>query len=125
MTTAQSFHEASPFATPIRKMGLSIRGTWLEPVLAEFEQEVERAGIRRVKPRFYLSNEWGVSDSLAIGIPFYLARPDLMALQAERVGHVEGGTRIEILRYLRHEMGHVVCYAYRLYDDEEWVRIFG
>jgi hypothetical protein len=106
-------------------MGLSIQGTWLEPVLAEFESELDRAGIRRVKPRFYLSNEWGVSDSLAIGIPFYLARPDLMAMQVQRVGHVEGGTRPEILRYLRHEMGHVVCYAYRLYDDEEWVKHFG
>ena len=33
--------------------------------------------------------------------------------------------RADILRYLRHEMGHVVNYAYRLYDDEEWVKQFG
>jgi hypothetical protein len=32
---------------------------------------------------------------------------------------------VDILRYLRHEMGHVVNYAYRLYEDEEWVRHFG
>ena len=31
----------------------------------------------------------------------------------------------DILRYLRHEMGHVVNYAYRLYDEEEWVKTFG
>ncbi len=110
---------------PLRDMGLSIAGTWLEPVIAEFEREIERAGIRRLKPRFYLSNEWGVSESLAIGIPFYLARPDLMAVQAERVGHVEGATRAEVLRYLRHEFGHVVCYAYRLDNEEEWVKQFG
>ncbi len=126
MSDSKSFHEASPFATtPIRNLGLTITGTWLEGVVAEFEQEVLQAGIRRLKPRFYLSNEWGVSDSLAIGIPFYLARPDLMALHAERIGHVEGSSRLEILRYLRHELGHVLCYAYGLHDDEEWVKHFG
>ena len=30
-----------------------------------------------------------------------------------------------MLRYLRHEMGHVVNYAYQLYDREDWVRLFG
>lgn len=125
MATSEPFQEASPFATPIRNLRLTIAGSWLEPVLTEFEQEVQRAGIRRLKPRFYLSNEWGVSDSLAIGVPFYLVRPDLMALHAERVGLIEGGTLVEILRYLRHELGHVICYAYRLYDEEEWVKHFG
>lgn len=31
----------------------------------------------------------------------------------------------DILRYLRHEMGHAVNYAYRLYDDGAWVERFG
>jgi hypothetical protein len=125
MSRADSVHEASPFGAPLRNLGLTLKGTWLEPVIAEFLREIEHRGIRRVTPTFYLSNEWGVSDSLAIGIPFYLARPDLMALQAKHVGHVEGGTRAELLQYLRHEMGHVICYAYRLYDDEEWIGQFG
>ena len=64
-------------------------------------------------------------ETVAIAIPFYLARPDLTALHAERVGHVEGFDRADILRYLRHEMGHVINYAYRLYDEEEWVKQFG
>ena len=64
-------------------------------------------------------------ETVAIAIPFYLARPDLTALHAERTGHVEGFDRADILRYLRHEMGHVVNYAYRLYDQEEWVKQFG
>jgi hypothetical protein len=34
-------------------------------------------------------------------------------------------TRNEVLRYLRHELGHVICYAYRLSDEEEWVKQFG
>ena len=41
------------------------------------------------------------------------------------MGHVEGFDRTDILRYLRHEMGHMLNYAYRLYDQEEWVKQFG
>src|SRR5947208_5285215 len=120
------FHESNLWSTPIRDLGLTIRGTLLEPVLEEFRGELRRIGLTRVRPRFYLSTEWGVPfETVAIAIPFYLARPDLTALHAERVGHVEGFDRADILRYLRHEMGHVVNYAYRLYDAEEWVKQFG
>lgn len=120
------FHESNLWSTPIRDMGLTIEGTRLEPILAEFEAELQGIGLTRVRPRFYLSTEWGVPfETVAVAIPFYLARPDLTALHAERVGHVEGFDRADVLRYLRHEMGHVVNYAYRLYDGEEWVKQFG
>src|SRR4051794_1952721 len=113
-------------AVPIRELGLAIAGSLLEPILAELEAELERAGIRRLRPRFYLSTEWGVPEgTIAIAIPFYLARPELTALHAERVGHVEGVGRGDVLRYLRHEMGHVVNYAYRLYETDEWIELFG
>jgi hypothetical protein len=122
--------ERAPFpeawSTKIRDLGLTIAGTRLEPVLARFLDELAAAGVRRLRPRFYLSTEWGVPfDSIAVAIPFYLARPDLTDLHAERTGHVEGLHTADILRYLRHEMGHVVNYAYRLYDDGAWVERFG
>ncbi len=124
MTTP--FQEKNLGTTPIRDLGLTIEGTRLEPIVREFEAELERAGLARVKPRFYLSTEWGVPfETVAIAIPFYLARADLTAMHVERAGHVEGFDRADILRYLRHEMGHVVNYAYRLFDEEEWVRQFG
>jgi hypothetical protein len=120
------FHESNLWSTPIRDLGLTIEGTRLEPILAEFQDELNQAGVNRVRPRFYLSSEWGVPfETIAIAIPFYLAHPDLTALHAERVGHVEGFDRADILRYLRHEMGHVINYAYRLYDQEEWVKQYG
>jgi hypothetical protein len=123
---AVRFHESNLWSTPIRDLGLTIAGTRLEPILAEFEGELRAIGLTRVRPRFYLSTEWGVPfETVAVAIPFYLARPDLTALHAERVGHVEGFDRADILRYLRHEMGHVVNYAYRLYDEEDWVKQFG
>ena len=126
MSELAPFPEANVWSTPIRDLGLTIAGTALEPVLADFEAELAAAGIRRLRPRFYLSTEWGVPfDTVAIAIPFYLARPELTALHARHTGHVEGLSRGDILRYLRHEMGHVVNYAHRLYDDPAWVERFG
>ncbi|HYN22511.1 MAG TPA: putative zinc-binding metallopeptidase [Thermoanaerobaculia bacterium] len=125
-TQAPAFQEAHLFSGPIRDLGLKIEGTLLEPVIAELDEELARAGIRKVRPRYYLSSEWGVPfGTVAIAIPFYLARRDLTALHAERTSHVEGFGRSDLLRYLRHEMGHVINYAYRLYEDEEWVKLFG
>ena len=62
------------------RRGLRIEGTPLEPVIADFKKELEAAGVRRLTPRFYLTTDWVVhDDTIAIGIPFYLARPDLTA----------------------------------------------
>src|SRR5205807_2005631 len=100
--------------------------TPLEPILAELAEELRRIGLTRVRPVFHLSTDWGVTDgTVALGIPFYLAHPELTRLHAERVGHIEGFSRADILRYLRHEMGHVVNYAYKLYEREDWTRLFG
>src|SRR6476646_11467680 len=126
MATSAPFHEHHLLITPISNLGLTIAGTPLEPWLEEFRHELERVGIHRLKPHFYLSNEWGVPfQTISIGIPFYLARDDLTAVQAERTGHLEGASRSDLLRYLRHEMGHVVNYGYKLYEHEEWIKLFG
>ena len=114
------------FGTVLRDLGLRIEGTPLEPVLAEFDRELERVGLSNLRPHYYLAAEWGVPfPSTSMAIPFYLARPDLTALHASRTGLVEGATRSEMLRYLRHEMGHVVNYAHRLYEREDWAARFG
>jgi hypothetical protein len=116
----------APSSVPIRELGLTIKGSPLEPILAGFADELKQAGVRNVKPVFYLSTEWGVPfGTVAIAIPFYLVSPELTKLHAERVGHIEGVGRTDILRYLRHEMGHVVNYAYRLYERRGWKQRFG
>jgi Putative zinc-binding metallo-peptidase len=126
MVDKDPFHESNWSTVPIRDLGLTVEGTPLEPILAEFVAELERSGIDRIRPRFYLSTEWGVpSGSTAIAIPFYLARPELQEMHEKKAGVVEGLNRVDILRYLRHEMGHVVNYAYRLFEREEWVLQFG
>ena len=105
---------------------LQIQGGPLEGIIARFEAELAAAGIRRLRPRYYLRDEWGVPDgTVAIAIPFYLADVRLRSIQARRGVLVEGVDDDDVLRYLRHEMGHVVNYAYRLHETEEWTRTFG
>lgn len=120
------FETRSLTATPIRDLGLTIAGTQLEPIVVRFLAEIDGAGLSRIRPRIYLSTEWGVpADTIALGIPFYLASPELIDLHRAKGGLVEGTDAEDILRYLRHEMGHVVTHAYKLYDDPEWVGMFG
>ncbi len=118
-------HERPLLQTPIRDLGLKIEGTPLEPVVAEFLAEIDALGLRP-RPQLYLSTEWGVPfGTISLAIPFYLARPELTSVHAERAGYLEGYGRLALLRYLRHEMGHVINYAYKLYDREDWTRTFG
>jgi hypothetical protein len=105
---------------------LKLEGRPLGKLIESFQAELRARGITRLQPRFYLSDEWGVSEgTVAIGMPFYLADKRLMKVHGARRGLVEGSTPADILRYLRHEMGHVVNYGYRLYTTEEWTRLFG
>ena len=105
---------------------LRIEGRPLGRIVERFRAELVERGITRLSPRFYLTDEWGVPEgTVAIGIPFYLADDELLRVQTVKGGLVEGEGEDDILRYLRHEMGHVVNYAYRLYATEEWTRLFG
>jgi hypothetical protein len=113
-------------ATPLRDLRLTIPGSRLEPLIAAFEEERTRAGLVRLHPHYFLSTEWGVPcGAVSVAIPFYLARADLIALHAQQVGFLEGAGRGDFLRYLRHEVGHVVNYAYRLYERADWTECYG
>jgi hypothetical protein len=78
----------------------------------------------RFKPDVYLTDIWGCPDRTpVIGVPFYLADPRLSRLEEEQAGEVEDARTIMML--LRHEAGHAVNYAYRLWRRPSWGEIFG
>jgi hypothetical protein len=60
-----------------------------------------------------------------IGIPFYLAHPRLKKLEQKMMLNVEGGTKSSCMPFLRHEAGHTINYAYRLYRRKRWKELFG
>ncbi|MDD5556193.1 MAG: hypothetical protein PHN82_02970 [bacterium] len=110
-------------ASRIDRLGLSPRRGPLAGCIAALGRELARAGIR-FRPRCYLSNSWGCPDLVPlIGIPFHLARPDLARLHREMGYDVE--ERAEIMRLLRHEAGHAICYAHGLHRRRDWREVFG
>jgi hypothetical protein len=109
--------------TRICDLGLRIEGSPVDPLVRRVRRELERKGFR-YEPRFYLTDSWGCPDRVpAIGIPFYLADRRVRRIEEEQTGEVEDDPTV--LMFLRHEVGHAVNYAYRLWRDPEWARIFG
>jgi hypothetical protein len=108
---------------PIQQLGLKLEGSPLERFVQQLYSELDAKGLRRFRPRCYLTDEWGCpSMEPVIGIPFYLADPKLQSLESE-MNDIEDAR--QIMMYLRHEAGHAFNYAYALYKTEEWRQLFG
>jgi hypothetical protein len=104
---------------------LRIAGSPVEPFIQQLYDELDAAGIR-FKPRCYLATEWLCPDlEPLIGIPFCLAHPRLRALEKTMMLEVEGGSPRECMQLLRHETGHALNYAYKLYRRSRWRELFG
>jgi hypothetical protein len=109
--------------TKISRLGLNLGAPPLSRCVAALYRELVEAGIR-FRPPCYLSDAWGCPDLIPlIGIPFYLARPDLSRLHREMGYDVEDASTI--MRLLRHEAGHALCYAYLLHMRRDWQKLFG
>jgi hypothetical protein len=123
-----AFEKAPPdvkeiLAKPIRDLGLKLEGSPLERYVQRLRAELDRKGLKRFRPRCYLTDEWGCpSGQPVIGIPFYLADPKLAKLEKE-MNDLEDHR--EIMMYLRHEAGHAFNYAYEVYKRPEWRGLFG
>lgn len=123
-----AFEKAPPdvkeiLAKPIRELGLKLEGSPLERFVHRLRTELDRKGLKRFRPRCYLTDEWGCpSGQPVIGIPFYLADPNLAKLEKE-MNDLEDDR--EIMMYLRHEAGHAFNYAYEVYKRPEWRNLFG
>ena len=130
MTQAADPQPESPNAEPqslqstrICDLGLKLEGSEVEKFVQQLYRELEQKKILKFRPACYLTDEWGCpSGEPIIGIPFYLARRDLAAIEQE---HNDLEDSREIMKYLRHEAGHAFNYAYRLHRTPEWKQLFG
>lgn len=109
--------------TPICDLGLQLEGSPVEPFMGRLHRELESKGLN-FRPDFYATDDWGCPNEVPIiGIPFYLLDKRLTRIEEEQTGEVEDNHGIMML--MRHEAGHAVNYAYRLYKRPEWLEVFG
>jgi Putative zinc-binding metallo-peptidase len=109
--------------TRIRDLKLQIEGSPIEPFIRRLYRELVAKGLA-FQPECYLTDSWGCPDGVpVIGIPFYLADRRLIRIEEEQTGEIESDYVIMML--LRHEAGHAINYAYRLYEKPGWAEMFG
>ncbi len=107
----------------LRELGLKIEGSPMEPLIQNLYKELEAKGIE-LRPQCFVADEWGCPDGVpAIGIPFYLIDPELAAVEELETAELE--SEAEVRRLLRHEAGHVFCYAHKLYVLPDFRELFG
>lgn len=107
------------------QLGVSLEGTPVQERLLRVYEELESRGLN-FRPHAWLSDEWFTPDGIpGIAIPFYMAHPRLMRLEAKQMLDVEGGTEAWCMKILRHEVGHAIDNAYRLRRRREWREVFG
>jgi putative zinc-binding metallo-peptidase len=73
-----------------------------------------------------LGEEWFTPDGVpGFAIPFYLAHPRLSKLERKQMLEVEGGTKRNSLRIMRHETGHAIDNAFNLHGRRRYRELFG
>ena len=124
----QAFEKAPPevkelLGKRIKELGLRLEGSPVERFVQQLYRELDRKSLRRFRPICYLTDEWGCpSGEPVIGIPFYLASPQVASLE-KLMNDLEDER--EIMMYLRHEAGHAFNYSHVLYTTPEWRAVFG
>jgi hypothetical protein len=109
----------------ISDLGLRLEGSWLEEPLTRVQDELVARDLT-FRVHFWLADEWFSPDGVpGVAIPFFLAHPRLMRLERQMMFEVEGGTRGGCLKILRHELGHAIDNAYRLYRRPSYQATFG
>jgi hypothetical protein len=106
-------------------LGLELESSPLAARRDDLHAELERAGLR-FRPYIWLSTDWFTPDSCTgFAVPFYLAHPRLVRLERNRMLQVEGGTREECMKIMRHEAAHALDNAYGLRRRKRWRELFG
>lgn len=109
----------------LKDLGLTIEGTHLEGLVEKLYEELNDRGVR-VHPHVWLSTEWFSPAGVpGFAMPFYLAHKRLRRLERSQFLDVEGASRSDCLRIMRHETGHAIQHAYQLHRRPRWQQVFG
>ena len=117
--------EQTLLTTPVYRLDLRPMGT-LDECLQTVSDNLAAKSIT-FRPSWYLGvagdDFWTTDRAVSVNIPWCFANPMLWRL-ANR-GQRTSYTPEEMLRTLRHEAGHALCYAFELWRDPEWAATFG
>jgi len=108
--------------TPIKDLGLRIGRSILEPCIDKAREDMTSFGVE-LEPHFYLSDTYGcIEGTTNIALGFWDADRTIREILRETkdIFRDEG----DILRLLRHEIGHAFCYAFKLYQVKEFREVF-
>ena len=107
---------------PVASLNLVPTGP-LKDILDSVRAELKAAGIVYFEPIFALGDSgfWCADRALTINIPWFLATPELHQLAQARYPRQWG----DVLRGVRHEVGHAVNYAFQLWQRDDWTKTFG
>ncbi len=109
----------------IRDLKLKLAGTPVAEYLTQINDELALRGLG-FRCYAWLSTDWFTPDHLCgFAIPFYLAHPRLIRLERRQMLEVEGGTREECLKIMRHEAAHAIDNAYGIRRRKQWRAHFG
>jgi hypothetical protein len=109
----------------IRDLPNNLESSFLARPLKKFYRELQQKDIL-IKPNLWFSDEWFSPDNVAgIAVPFYFSHPRLMALEKVMTGKLDGENHTEILKILRHEMGHVFESVFHTRQDLQRRKLFG
>lgn len=108
-----------------RELDLELEGTPVADLVETVRGELQAKELRFM-PHVWLADEWfSPSGVPGVGVPFYLAHPRLTRLERELMLQVEGGTKRESIKYMRHEVGHAICHGFQLQRKRRWQELFG
>ena len=109
--------------TRVCDLPVRLQGSAHEPVIERVREDLLRRGLTWM-PEVYLSTGWHCPERVPlIGVPFTLATRELRRIEREITNQLED--HAEMVRLLRHEVGHAYCYALKLYETQDWRRLFG
>lgn len=116
---------ANLYRTRLSDLPLEGSRSLLSKFKKKLKEELAAKGIF-FKFSLYISDEWFCPDrTVTVALPFYVFNPDLLAIEKEEMGVIEGKDFDEQLKYLRHELGHCIDNAFALRRFDKRQQLFG
>ena len=111
--------------TPLCLLDLQIKGSIAEECIQIVRKELKDKGLK-FNFHYWISDDWFCADGIpGIALPFYLFNSKVAKLERETLGTLEGMTKIDCLKLIRHEVGHAIDNAFNLRNCREREALFG